>query len=289
MAAAAQNALPGDALYPIKRGIENAQTDLAAAQRREGPAPARPGRRPARTRSAGSRSPRDATGAGGPGHARRLRRPGQRGLRPAARAPTEDQPTRPPSTRSATFTVGVHGRPRRRSPSTRRPTCRAAFAAGRRRAAAHRRAGRAGVPDLLGRAGRPCRLAAGHSAPPPSASGRSRRCPRRSINNDHPAVGGIKDPAGQRKGSGTERLRQHRRRHRRRRAARPGSPAAATTTAACCRTSAAPPGGLTGSTDTSTGGGGILGDVTGPVKDQVKKVKDAAPAPLDDALDQLLP
>ena len=47
-------------------------------------------------------------------------------------------------------------------------------------------------------------------------------------------------------------------------------------------------GGLTGSTDTSTGGGG-LGDVTGPVKDQVDKVKDAAPAPLDDALDQLLP
>ena len=36
MAAAAQNALPGEALYPIKRGIENAQADLATNQGAKG-------------------------------------------------------------------------------------------------------------------------------------------------------------------------------------------------------------------------------------------------------------
>src|SRR5205085_11866776 len=36
MAAAAQDALPGDALYPIKRGIETAQTDLSRGQESKG-------------------------------------------------------------------------------------------------------------------------------------------------------------------------------------------------------------------------------------------------------------
>ena len=44
MAAAAQNALPGEALYPIKRGLENAEAGLATRPGRARPGPARPGR-----------------------------------------------------------------------------------------------------------------------------------------------------------------------------------------------------------------------------------------------------
>ena len=61
MAAAASGALPGEPLYPVKRGIEQAGAAVRLERRRQGQGPARPGRQPPR------RGPRAA--------GRRLRRP----------------------------------------------------------------------------------------------------------------------------------------------------------------------------------------------------------------------
>ena len=48
MAVAAQTALPGDSLYPVKRAIEHARTSLANDDADQGPGPAGPRRRTAR-------------------------------------------------------------------------------------------------------------------------------------------------------------------------------------------------------------------------------------------------
>ena len=85
MAAAAQSALPGEALYPVKRGIEKAEAGLSLGSAGRGRDLLAPGRPAA---SARSRAwwPQDAADrdAPGPRHPRGVHRPGPRGLRPAA-------------------------------------------------------------------------------------------------------------------------------------------------------------------------------------------------------------
>ena len=75
-----QNALPGEALYPIKRGIEKAEVRLSIELGRPGPRPARPGRRPAR-RGPGPhrRGLRDRDSRGRPTRSRRSPRQAQEG------------------------------------------------------------------------------------------------------------------------------------------------------------------------------------------------------------------
>ena len=281
MAAAAQNALPGDALYPIKRGIETAQADLSTRRRsRKGQRPPRPGRQPARTRSRAC-SPTTRPRPEVERHARRLRRPGERGLRPAARLLRRTSRTRPPSTRSATSRpqsmdalaalaqlapADLPGRARGRPPapcsrSTSRPPT--------------------ACTDLRRRAGPPCScrrcscataeaeraleaLSSGDSAQqrPPDASAASR----------HPA-----GSQGRRQAAGTgddgdreRRQRLHGRSPARRRPA-------ACSAASATRSAASP------ATPTTSAGGGGLGDVTGPGQGpRSRTVDDATRAtPLD--------
>ena len=85
MAMAAQNALPGDALYPVKRAVENAQTGLQLGDADKGVALLASAS--GRLDEVGALS-EDASGedtVADRGHARRVHRPGLRGLRPAAR------------------------------------------------------------------------------------------------------------------------------------------------------------------------------------------------------------
>ena len=85
MAVAAQSALPGDALYPVKRAIENAETGFQVSDDAKG--------QHLLAHAAGRLDEVDELASQGDGadaaavaaDPRRLRRPGHRGLRPAAR------------------------------------------------------------------------------------------------------------------------------------------------------------------------------------------------------------
>ena len=115
MAAAASGALPGEPLYPVKRGVEQAGDRRADERRQPGRGPARPGRHPPR------RGPR----APGPGlsrpraardHPRLLPHCRRRGLRRSCSRPTRPRATRRTSPPCATSP------PRRWPTSPRSPT-----------------------------------------------------------------------------------------------------------------------------------------------------------------------
>ena len=278
MAAAAQDALPGDALYPIKRGIETAQTDLSRGQESKGQH---------LLDQAGSRLHEveallaaDAAG-------------------PQVEATLDDFAGQ--ATEGSQLLLDSYGD--QQDPATVDQVrdftsssmddlaALAQLAPTDLQGSFQQAAGvlrhideQAASACASCRQGRPAlRLAPAFSATA-DAERALRALSAAKVSNDHPTIGGIKDPAGQRGGS-----------------AQGGSGATSGDGGSTGSTgitgdggsSVLPDlggttGGLTGSTDTSTGGG-TLGDVTGTVKDQVDKVKDAAPSPLDDTLDQLLP
>jgi Domain of unknown function (DUF5667) len=276
MAAAAQNALPGDALYPIKRGIEAAQTDLSRGEESKGQH---------LLDQAGSRLHEVelllATDASAPQVEATLDDFVGQANEGSQLLLGSYQDQQDPATvdQVRDFT----------SASMDDLAALAQLAPADLQGSFQQAAGALEQIDQQAATactscvqGRPAlRLAPAFSATA-DAQRALRALSAAKINNDHPTIGGIKDPAGQRDGSrqgGSDDA--------------TSGDSGSTGVTGGDDTSVLPDlgdtaGGLTGGTDTSTGGGG-LGDVTGPVQDQVKKVKDAAPAPLDDALDQLLP
>ena len=116
MAVASQSALPGDALYPLKRAIENAQTGVQRRRGRQGQDAARATPPAGSTRSTSSAAGRATTPTPIVRDPADLHRPGHRGLRPAARRLRRDR-RRGLDRRAARLHRRQHGR---RSPTSRR-------------------------------------------------------------------------------------------------------------------------------------------------------------------------
>ena len=187
MAVAAQSALPGDALYPLKRAIENAETGFSVSDEAKGSTIL--GNASGRLDEVDALDPRRATPTPTPvtADARHVHRPGHRG-RPTCCSPT----TRPPAPRARSTSCAT-------SPSDSIETLAALEAfipAGRRGRAARRRPGAlrrstpppptscplCDEPRHLETPGRSCSPAAtprlGRRAPA-VAGGRARPAPRR--------------------------------------------------------------------------------------------------------------
>ena len=120
VAAAAESALPGDALYPIKRGIESAEVALNTSDAGKGQDLLAPGRATGSTRSTACCAERRLGRARSPHTLDDFTAQADRGRRPALRRPTSER--RPDDDRRAARRSRPQpGHPARSSPTTRPP------------------------------------------------------------------------------------------------------------------------------------------------------------------------